>query len=125
VANLTGAHPWTKAGVMIRTSLSAASAHASLIVSSGRGVAFQRRRAAAGLSVHDAVDGGMAPRWVRLSRSGTLVTAWVSDDGASWVAVGTDHIELGATVYVGVAVTSHDVGNLAAATFDNIRVGAP
>jgi PKD repeat protein len=125
VGSVTGGDPWTKAGVMIRSSLSASSSHALLLVSTGRGVAFQRRQSPGASSLHTAVDTGVAPKWLRLSRSGSLVTAWVSDDGASWVAVATDTVALGTTVYVGLAVTSHDIANLAAATFDNVQVDGP
>ena len=52
VDSLFFADPWSKAGVMIRSSLSANAAHAFTLVSAGNGSAFQRRRTAGGSSVH-------------------------------------------------------------------------
>ena len=56
VASLTNTDAWAKAGVMIRASLSAGSTHASMVISSGKGYAFQRRPTTSADS--DATDGG-------------------------------------------------------------------
>ena len=48
VDSLTAADSWSKAGVMIRGSLSAGSAHAYALVSARNGVGFQRRTANGG-----------------------------------------------------------------------------
>jgi hypothetical protein len=47
---------------------------------------------------------------VRLTRSGTTIKAFSSADGTSWTEIGSDTIALEATVYVGIAVTSHNPG---------------
>ena len=115
---------WTKAGVMIRESLAPASRHAFMLVSAGKGLAFQRRRATGALSVHTAAGSGSAPAWVRLVRRGSTITAFKSRDGLSWTTVGTDRITMGTTVYVGLAVVSRDRSRLATAVFDSVRVRA-
>ena len=46
---------------------------------------------------------GGAPGWVRLTRSGSTVSAYHSTNGTSWTLVGTDTIALSNTVYVGLA----------------------
>jgi regulation of enolase protein 1 (concanavalin A-like superfamily) len=63
-----------------------------------------------------------APYWVKLTRVGTSITAYVSPDGTTWTQVGTDTIAMGATINVGLAVTSHSNGTLATATFDQVTV---
>lgn len=110
---LSYAHAWSKAGVMIRSSLAANSAHAFALVSAGKGIAFQRRPATGSASVSTAGPWGTAPYWVRLVRAGSTVTASVSANGTSWTTVGSDTISLGQRAYVGIAVTSH---NTSAAT---------
>ena len=125
VATAIGANPWTKAGVMIRDSVAANSAHAFMLVSTGRGLAFQRRVVTGGTSTHTGSDMGTAPRWARLSRRGNTFTASVSMDGNAWTVVGSDTIPMSGDVHVGLAVTSHDVSQLATATFDNVAVRTP
>jgi regulation of enolase protein 1 (concanavalin A-like superfamily) len=100
--------PWSKAGVMIRSSLSAGAAHGFALVSAQKGVAFQSRAQVNGASSNIAGGTAAAPRWVRLLRAGTRVTAFSSSDGASWKTIGSATIALGTTAYVGLAVTSHD-----------------
>ena len=122
VASLTGSESWAKAGVMIRASTSTGAAHAMMVVSSSKGLAFQRRDRDGGSSLHTSGGSGTAPRWVRLSRKGNVVTASVSRDGSSWTTVGSDTIDLPATALVGLAVTSHDTGRLATGSFEQVKV---
>ena len=122
VATVQYANSWTKAGVMIRETLSAGSAHAFMLVSAGKGVAFQRRDATNGLTVNTAGSFTTAPRWVKLTRTGNVFNAYESTDGANWTLVGTDTIPMAATVYVGLAVTSHTTSTSATATFDNVVI---
>jgi regulation of enolase protein 1 (concanavalin A-like superfamily) len=121
VASLDGTQAWTKAGVMIRESLTAGSAHALMLVSAGKGTAFQRRTTTGGVSTSTTGPATAAPRWVRLSRSGQTISAFVSTDGVSWTRVGQDSFSMAATVWVGLAVSSHDSSTLATATFDQIQ----
>ena len=122
VASVQNVAAWVKAGVMIRASASADAAHAFMIVSAGKGLAFQRRRAAGGLSVHTAAGAGIAPYWVQLQRTGDAITASVSLDGVSWTVVGSDTIPMGADVLIGLGVSSHIAGTPATAVFDNVTV---
>ena len=108
---------WTKAGVMMRASLSASSAQAMMLVSANKGLAFQRRVSAGGLSTHTAGASAKAPYFVRLTRSGNTFTAAQSLDGTTWVTVDSDTIAMPSTIYVGLAISSHVAGTLATATF--------
>src|SRR4051812_13672567 len=105
VATVQNADAWTKAGVMIRETQNAGSAHALMLVSAGKGAAFQRRAVTDGTSVSTAGSASRAPRWVRLTRSGNTFTAYESSDGTSWTQVGSDTIPMAQMVYVGLAVT--------------------
>jgi regulation of enolase protein 1 (concanavalin A-like superfamily) len=122
VTSLTAVHDWAKAGVMMRESLAAGSAHAMMLVSRARGYAFQHRAAADGLSASTPGGDGAAPGWVRLVRTGDTFVAYRSADGENWAIVGSRTIAMGATVHVGLALTSHDNAALARATFDGVAV---
>lgn len=120
VVNVSGTQAWTKAGVMLRSSLDPASAHAFMLVSLGKGTAFQRRPFAGATSVNTSA-GGAAPFWVKLTRQGATVTAFVSADGSSWTVVGSDAMPVG-PLLAGLAVTNHDASQLAVGIFDNVAV---
>jgi regulation of enolase protein 1 (concanavalin A-like superfamily) len=121
VTGLTNTDAWTKAGVMIRESLGAGSSHAFALVSVAKGAALQRRRATNATSLHTGAP-GTAPMWVRLQRAGSTITASQSPDGVTWTTIGTDQLQLPATIYVGLAITSHNAAALATATFSNVAV---
>jgi phosphatidylserine/phosphatidylglycerophosphate/cardiolipin synthase-like enzyme len=124
VATVQNVNLWTKAGVMVRQSLDAGSQHASMFVTPGKGLSFQRRPTAGGTSLSTTIAGA-APEWVKVSLSGQTVTASVSSDGSTWTTVGQETITFSGPVYVGLAVTSHDNTRTATATFDNVGVTQP
>ncbi len=145
-------HSWAKAGIMVRADLSEFSPHAMVAMTPEQGAAFLRRQHLGGSTRDDAhqamrllqaadtltyqqrgsagaeravgsVTASSLPRWVRLVRRGNTVIGYDSADGVQWEWLGTDTVELGATVYVGLAVTSHDPNVLCDAEFDNVRIG--
>lgn len=122
VASLGSVNAWSKAGVMIREALTGASRHASMFASVSKGYAFQRRPETGDLSVHTSGGSGAPPGWVRMVRTGDLFEAYRSADGVSWIRVGSDTIPMTDTVYVGLAVTSHDASRTTTALFDNVRI---
>ena len=122
VLSLDPVASWTKAGVMLRQSLDAGSAHALMLVSAAKGTAFQRRSLADGASTHTAGPALTAPQWVRLVREGGWITALVSADGISWWVVGADTVDFSGPVYAGLAVSSHDADRAAAAVFTAVDV---
>src|SRR5207249_11207133 len=116
---------WAKAGVMFRTSLDAGSAQAMVIVSAANGVSFQRRTTAGGTSVSTNVSGMLPPQWVRLDRSGNAVYAYQSHVGVTWgAAVGTATIAFPTSLYVGIAVTSHNNSALTTASVGTVVVSS-
>jgi fibronectin type 3 domain-containing protein len=113
---------WAKAGVMMRASLSANSAHAFVAVTPGNGVAWQSRSTTGGNTSNNNTPGLNAPFWVRLVRSANTFTGYRSPDGVTWTQIGSAAITMGTTVYVGLALTSHNNSSLCTATFDNVTV---
>ena len=108
---------------MIRGSLSPSAAHGFMLLSRDFGLALQRRTVEGTTTTHTAGGSGGPPQWVRLSRSGPVVTAATSVDGVTWANVGSDTLAIGTgPVLVGLALTSHDDAVAATATFDNVSV---
>jgi phosphatidylserine/phosphatidylglycerophosphate/cardiolipin synthase-like enzyme/regulation of enolase protein 1 (concanavalin A-like superfamily) len=124
IASVQNANSWSKAGVMIRETLDAGSAQAIMLVSSGKGVAFQRRDATGATSVSTGGSLSAPPRWVQLQRSGDTFTASESADGTTWTVVGTDTIPMASDVFVGLAVTSHTTSASTTAVADSVTIGA-
>ena len=116
---------WVKGGVMMRESLNANSRHASMFVSAGKGLAFQRRTTTGGSSTHTTGGAYGAPYYVKMTRTGSTFTAYKSADGVTWTKVGSTTMSLPQTIYVGLALTSHLDGTLADATFANVNVTVP
>lgn len=127
VTAVENVHRWTKAGIMVRETLDANSVHAMLIVTptTEKGVAFQRRPERGGLSVHTAGPAVTAPIWLRIVAQGPDVRAYNRlAETDSWTFIGEDRLtfETGGGYEVGLVVTSHEDGTLAAAEFDNVTV---
>ncbi len=120
VVSVQNTHRWAKAGVMVRSSLAPDAAHAFMLVSAAAGRALQARTANGALSVNYAAGAGGAPYWVRIVRSGSTLSGYESADGATWTLVRSLSVPLGATVQIGLAVTSHDDTQLATAKFDHV-----
>jgi hypothetical protein len=116
VDSLTNTNAWAKAGVMIRESLDWGSRHASVFITPGNGVAFQRRLANNDAGQSTAQAGVTVPHWVKLTRSGNTLTAQHSADGVTWGDVvhatnpTSDTVVLSGTIYIGLVLTSHVSG---------------
>jgi endonuclease/exonuclease/phosphatase family metal-dependent hydrolase len=112
---------WSKGGVMMRESLSAGAKHAFMLVSAGKGDAFQRRPYTDGASTSSTTGGGPG-YYVKITRTGNNFDAYHSADGSNWSWVGSEWIDMPGTIYVGLAVTSHYYGTPATATFSETSV---
>ncbi len=112
VESVENTNDWAKAGVMIRETLEPGSVHAYGCVTPANGVASQGRIDNGGASFNTAEGGITAPHWVKLERSiSGILTVSHSADGSSWIPVSGSNptnIQMGSTVYIGLAVTSHD-----------------
>lgn len=117
---------WTKAGLMIRDGLAANARHAFLFATprTERGIAFQRRPAAAETSVHTPGPAIAPPAWLRLTRRGDFVAAAVrAAETDEWTHIGEQYfLGLPHTVNVGFAVTSHVDGVLAEGWFERVGI---
>ncbi|MFI6297100.1 hypothetical protein ACIBEJ_36300 [Nonomuraea sp. NPDC050790] len=100
-----GVVPWAKAGILVRQSLEQGTPYAAVMLTGGHGVRMQHDY------VHDVAGGPHnGPQWLRLTRSGELVSGHESDDGRTWTEVGTVRLAgLPETVEIGLFATSPGV----------------
>jgi ABC-type transport system involved in multi-copper enzyme maturation permease subunit len=102
----SGLVPWAKAGLIVKDGTALGSTYAAVMVTGDHGVRMQHDY------VHDTAgpSGSISddsPRWLRLTRSGDVVTGETSTDGTNWSTVGTARLDgLGSTVEAGLFVTS-------------------
>jgi hypothetical protein len=125
VATLPNVHAWSKAGVMIRDGLAANAVNAFMTITPGNGAWFQRRLTAGGGTTVTSGATAVAPYWVKLVRQGNTLSGYKSADGVNWTFVASDTVTMGATVDVGLAVTSHVNTKLITSTINNVTVTQP
>ena len=124
VADLQDVNPAAKAGLMIRDALTATAKHAFMFVSAEQGLGFQSRAKAGRASTQVNAAAGAPPAWLRLVRQGRSFKAYSSSTGAAWTLIGNTSINMSSSVYVGLAVTSHDVSQAATSDFSIPVFGA-
>lgn len=122
VASIQNTNTYAKAGIMLRGSLTAGSAHVILDLRPNGSIEFMTRSANGGSTTWLAGSTQPAPAWLKLTRTGTTVTGYVSSNGSAWTQVGSTTLSIPAAAYAGLAVTSHDTTKLNKSTFDNIAV---
>ena len=122
VDSVENTHVWAKAGVMIRETLDPDSAHATMVVTPGSGISFQRRPGTGQTSLSTTTAGIEAPYWVKIERSiSGSFTASSSANGTAWTMLGTpENVPMGANVYIGLALTAHDATLTCQAVFSNV-----
>jgi ABC-type transport system involved in multi-copper enzyme maturation permease subunit len=134
---------WAKAGIIIKASTRPGSAYAAMMLTGTQGVRLQYDftgdLAAPGRTVLAGSVSASSPRWLRLVRSGQLITGYESATGANWIKVGSVGLAgLPRTVQVGLFAASpgtsrvrstsitgnSSVGGIAYATavFDHVRL---
>jgi hypothetical protein len=113
---------------MLREALTPDSPHVILDVLPDGHIEFMTRAGTgqstsfiAGGKVNPMVEGGWNGVWLKLSRSGTTVTASFSP-GQDWTTIGSIETSIGDAAHVGMAVTSHDPGVVNVAWFDRVTV---
>jgi regulation of enolase protein 1 (concanavalin A-like superfamily) len=123
------ADQWTKAGLMFRESLAPGSRYAYALVSSSKGSGVQYRGATNGpAAVAGSVPGRSAPGefepgfWVRITREGNLFRGFYSLDKTTWTSLGEITVAMPDEVYVGIAVTSHNVTSEGVGQFDDVTL---
>jgi hypothetical protein len=119
VASVQNTNVWAKAGVMIRETLAPYSSNAIMYVAPN-GANFQIRPKTGDPSSYIVGTTLTAPYWVKIVRSGNVLTGYHSADGITWKLVSSSTIVMVPNVFLGLAVTAHDNTKLNTSTFDNV-----
>ena len=123
VESITNTNAWAKAGVMIRQSLDANSAHVMTCLTPGSGVSLQHRAIAGDISTNDVNTTPLnAPYWVSLTRQGDSFSAGYSPDGSTWYPLGFTTVTMTNPIYIGLALTSHNAAATCTAVFSNVAL---
>jgi len=122
VTSLTNTNTYAKAGVMFRETLTTTSKHAMTTITAAAGVEFLSRDAVSVPTIQQGAAGTF-PKWLRTVRTGNVFTSYTSDNGTTWTQIGTARtIAMANTIYVGMAVTSHNNGTLTTGVFSDVIV---
>ncbi len=123
VTSITDTNGSAKSGVMFRNTLDAGGIDLLLAVTPTGGIKLEGRDTDGGTAVIDDTDAGLtAPYWVRLTRIGNNFTGYISPDGSTWTTLGSVTVPMNTSIYVGLAVSSHDTTALNTSTFQNVSV---
>jgi hypothetical protein len=116
---------WAKAGVMLRDSESPGSPHMMVVMTPGAGVDMQWRPQQDGGSLDAGANSypRRLPLYLRVQRKGDSFSGFVSEDGLTWVQIGTTQkIRMGKEILAGLCVTSHNRNRLCTARFERTVV---
>jgi ABC-type transport system involved in multi-copper enzyme maturation permease subunit len=132
-----GLLPWSKAGVLVKDGTAAGSAYAAVLATGTHGVRMQYDYTGDLAGLPGPVTTA-APRWLRLTREGDVLTGYDSVDGDTWVRIGSAQLSgLPRDLEVGVFAASPDYfvvknsfggssvnggSSLATGTFDRVSV---
>jgi regulation of enolase protein 1 (concanavalin A-like superfamily) len=123
VNSVGGGNFWAKAGIMFREDLTTGSKNVMALVTSGGPAGLQVRSTTAGTTEFRNAGWLGAPLYLLLTRAGDVFTAYQSVNGYSdWTSMGSVTVSMPPTLYVGLAVTSHDNTVLNTANFVDVDV---
>ena len=123
VSSLQQTDPWSKAAVMVRASTSPDSINVAMLVSGANGFSFQYRNGTGGDSSWTGGGANSLPNsWIRIIRTGNIVTGLESSDAVRWHIVSSVSLNLPQTIVAGMAVTSHNPSLLCLAQFRNVEL---
>ena len=89
VSDVDDVNAWSKAGLMVRQSLAANAGQVSIFATSSHGLALRHRPSAGATTSQASVGGESPPIWLKLERRGSTTTAFRSNDGEQWTAIGS------------------------------------
>ncbi len=123
VESLQNTDPFAKAGLMVRDTLSPDSTNAALLLTPENGVRFQYRQNAGDATDREFESDLVAPLWLKLERDvGGNFRGYYSSDGINFQALTLrPSVSMGSTVYIGLALTSHDVGLTTQSVFSGVQ----
>jgi fibronectin type 3 domain-containing protein len=116
----------SRAGLIVKDTLDPGSRMVFSGVAADGSYRFNYRTTANATGTFNVTGSSTFPNsWVRLVRSGNTFTTYSSPDGSTWTETGTLTLALPSTVYLGLAVASHDPFQTVEAQLRNFAVAGP
>jgi RHS repeat-associated protein len=118
VTSQTDTNEWAKAGLIIKNNLTSGSNMAAVMITPDHDIRMQN-----GFTTD--IDGGSytsGNAWLKLTRSGSTITAYKSSNGTSWTQISAQTVTLHATTQIGLFVVSGDENLTSTATFTDVAV---
>ncbi|HSU68587.1 MAG TPA: hypothetical protein VLJ39_17030, partial [Tepidisphaeraceae bacterium] len=113
----------SRAGLMVKDTLDPGSRMVFSGATASDGYRFNYRTVADQAGQFNHVGTVSYPNtWVRLTRQGSVFTTYSSADGVNWTQTGTLTMALPSTVYLGLAVCSHDTTQTVTAQLRNFSL---
>jgi len=126
VTSQTVANTNSKAGIMVRDSVSNTSRFAYVAVSGSKIIFEYRDQPGAAATKITAAGTFTLPYYLKISKSGTVFSAFISPNGTTWTSIGSHDMNFGNdnvnTPHYGMAVTSADNTKLATGVIDNFAI---
>jgi hypothetical protein len=111
----------TRVGLMIRDSLAPGSRHVFIGLNGKGDYRWVRRLGGKETRATDSGDAKPMRSWVKLTRTGSMITAYTSDDGRQWTKAGAASANFGQHCHIGLFV-SGGKGRRASAAFHEVRI---
>lgn len=126
VSSVTSSDNSTRLGLMMRESLDANARNVVLGITTSKSVVFMSRRTIAGTLTSRATNVTVTvPAWLRLQRTGNVFTAWRSTDGVNWTEHGSETLDLGPVLNVGLAYSNRHSSTWAIGVGDDLKLTTP
>jgi hypothetical protein len=126
ITGQTAANASSKAGIMVRDSLTNTSRFAYMAYMSNQFIFEYRDQPSIPVTIVTAPGSFTLPYYVKISKSGTTYSAFISPDGNTWTAVGSHNLNFGNditnTPHFGMAVTSADNTKLSTGIIDGFTL---
>src|SRR5690242_20573636 len=109
---------------MFRETLTTGSRYSAVATPPPTSLSFQRRTNTNGTTTITTATGTgfVVPYWLKLTRTGNSLASFYSSDGVTWTSAGSNSVTMGASVFIGLAVTSHSNVFNSTATIDHVNM---
>lgn len=127
VESLENTNNNAKAAVMLRSSLDRKSIFAmTTIISNPYGIgtmaAMEYRKGYGNKSKIEGSTSIQTPQYIRIVRSGNHITSYTSSANGNWQQIGSENVNLGTDIYVGLASSSNRNGVISISEFSDVSM---
>jgi regulation of enolase protein 1 (concanavalin A-like superfamily) len=118
VTSVDATHATAPAGIMARASLASSSINAIMRTDASYRFRFGYRTTTGGTTAASGANVGTAGNtYLRLTRVGNVFTGWESSNGVNWTQTGSITLNVGSTMFVGLAAASKNTSATTTARF--------